>query len=284
MHIVTKILVVFGALFCVLLSALTIAFSTNADRLTEAYRVEREKNVVLNTSLSSAEGTKATERIIAENTIRQVTQDRDEIRRQIAELQANRARLEQELASAQLAEQGIKNQIEALTAAQNTGAQTMKNLTEEATSLRTALVAGSKRENELVDRLNDEESRRTVLEQTSRALQEQLQEAKVAIERFKSGVTDTARNEPFVKLDGPIVQARIRKVMPSPAGGEIAEINEGSNLQLRPNQKLSIMRDGKFIATLVLMQVEAQASIGRIEKLGREVTVMPEDLVVSRFN
>ena len=122
-----------------------------------------------------------------------------------------------------------------------------------------------------------------MLEQTTRALREELADARTALDRVKSGVTDTAKGEAFVDRTGPIVQARVKKVMASPAGDELVEINEGSNARLRPNQKLSIIRDGKFIATLVLMQVEAQGSVGKVDKLGKTVTIMPEDMVLSRF-
>ncbi len=283
MHIVTKILVIFGALFAVLLAALTVAFSTNADRLKEAVQNEQAKVILLEANLRSSEGTKAAELLAAQEQIKQATEARDQIKTQIAALQAERSKLQQNLSMAEMDKQGTKNQVDTLSAATRTSAQTLQSLTDEVNNLRSALVSASKRENELVDRLNDEEARRIVLEQGSRALQEQLQEAKIAIERVKSGVTDT-KGEPFVDRSGPIVKARIRRVMPSPAGGELAEINEGSNLNLRPNQQLSIVRNGNFVATIVLVTVDSQASIGRIDKLGKDVTILPEDEVLSRVN
>ncbi|MGQ0628103.1 MAG: hypothetical protein ACT4PL_08395 [Phycisphaerales bacterium] len=282
MHIVTKILVIFGALFSVLLAALTIAFSTNADRLKEAVTIEQAKSLAFETNYKASEATKTAELSAAQERAMQAEKDREQMRQETSKLQAERATLLADLSTARLGEQGAQNKIDSLTAAMNTQAATVKNLTEEATNLRSAMVASSKRENELVDRLNDEQSRRTVLEQSMRALQEQLQEAKLAIDRAKQGESGASGGMPFV-ASGPIVKARITKIMPNPAGGELVEISEGSNVNLKANQQLTIVRNGQFIATVVLVQVEAQGAIGRVDKLGRDVMINTDDTVLSRL-
>lgn len=283
MHIVTKILVIFGALFSVLLAALTIAFSTNADRLKEDVLNSNAARIAWEAKVKEVEGSQAAVVTNYQDGMKKISDTKADLEKANVSLQSERATLLADKNNAELSAASSKNQFEALTAVAKTNATTLASLTEEVNALRTALVGASKRENELVDRLNDEEARRQVLEQTTRALREELTDARTALDRVKSGVTDTAKGEAFVDRTGPIVQARVKKVMASPAGDELVEINEGSNARLRTNQKLSIIRDGKFIATLVLMQVEAQGSVGRVDKLGKTVTIMPEDMVLSRF-
>jgi len=282
-HIVTKILVIFGALFSVLLAALTIAFSTNADRLKEDVLNSNAARIAWEAKVKEVEGSQAAVVTNYQDGMKKISDTKADLEKANVSLQSERATLLADKNNAELSAASSKNQFEALTAVAKTNATTLASLTEEVNALRTALVGASKRENELVDRLNDEEARRQVLEQTTRALREELTDARTALDRVKSGVTDTAKGEAFVDRTGPIVQARVKKVMASPAGDELVEINEGSNARLRTNQKLSIIRDGKFIATLVLMQVEAQGSVGRVDKLGKTVTIMPEDMVLSRF-
>lgn len=281
MHIVTKILVVFAAIFSVLLSALTLAFATNADALKTAVKDKDAVISQLRTDLRDAVQVEA-ERAAALARAKEAAEEAlSRSQNEMKALQNERATLKTQVETARFAEQSVQNQVTKLTATSEANAGIIKALNDELVQVRGALVAGSRREAELVDRLNDLEQQRQVLEQSTRALQEQLAEARLAVNQAKQNPGGTtATNVAFVDR-GPIVRARVVKVTVGPLG-DFAEINEGANLNLKPNQKLTILRDGNFVANLVLTQVEAQSAVGKVDKLGRTVEIRADDIVLSR--
>ncbi|MFN0010619.1 MAG: hypothetical protein ACKVS8_03135 [Phycisphaerales bacterium] len=284
MHIVTKILIVFGAVLSVLLSALTIAYASNADAIAGAFRSEQTARLAAESERASGIALSQAEKASLQQAKETAEAEKAVLVREVSQLQNERSQLITEVQNAKLADQSIKNQIANLTATAEANAAIIGTLNKEVGSLREAQVKGTRRETELVDRLNDLDGQRQVLEQSTRALQEQLAEARTALEQAKSGVSATAGTaQPFV-ASGPLVQARIRQTFKSPAGDDMAVISEGSNAGLKPNQKLSIVRGGQFVATLVITTTDLTQAVGRIDRLGRTVEIKPEDVVLSRLD
>lgn len=283
MHVVTKILLVFGAILSVLLASLTIAYSANADTLRDAVANEIRLRKV-------AEGELAAERTLVQDEKRTLVSAKEaadrkvaDLERQITDLEQERSRLQSETVRARFDDQAEKNRLDNLTATASANAEMIKALNDELAALRQSQVQSARRETELIDRLNDLESQRQVLQQSTRALQEQLAEARLQLEQARTGGPGTGTaNQPFVAT-GPLVQARVQEVRATPAGEELAVISEGASAGLRPNQKLSIIRGGQFIASLVIVSVDVQQAVGRVDKLGRTVTVQADDLVLSRL-
>ncbi len=285
MHIVTKILIVFGAVLSVLLSALTIAYSSNADAIVGAFRGEQTARLAAESERASGIALSQAEKASLQQAKETAEGEKAVLVREVSQLQNERSQLITEVQNAKLADQSIKNQIANLTATAEANSAIIGSLNKEVGSLREAQVKGTRRETELVDRLNDLDGQRQVLEQSTRALQEQLAEARTALEQAKSGVSTAAGaiQQPFV-ASGPLVQARVRQTFKSPAGDDMAVISEGSNAGLKPNQKLSIVRGGQFVATLVITTTDLTQSVGRIDRLGRTVDIKPEDIVLSRLD
>jgi hypothetical protein len=284
-HIVTKILVVIGALLAVLLSALTISFSANADAIRGALASAQAEAASAQIAAQSA-NTLASQ----QNSTLQAAKEAAELKaadleRQIKDLQNERATLLAEVEKGRFGDQSLKNQVDSLTAQAQANAAIIKALNEEAGKLRGEAVAAARRETELVDRLNDLESQRQVLEQNTRALQEQLAEARLTAEQARSGGTAAATGgvASFVSA-GPLVQGRVLSLVQSPAGDELAEINQGSAAGLKVGQKLTIIRDGRFLASITLVSVELQRAVGRVDRLGRPVQVKTDDVVLSRLD
>ncbi len=285
MHIVTKILIVFGAVLSVLLSALTIAYASNADTLATSFRGEQAARLAAESERASGIALSQTEKAALQQAKETAEAEKAVLVREVSQLQNERAQLIADVQNAKLADQSVKNQLANLTATAEANAAIIGALNKEVGALRDAQVKGTRRETELVDRLNDLEGQRQVLEQSTRALQEQLAEARAAVDQAKSGVAGGAAGsaQPFA-AGGPLVQARVRETFKSPAGEEMAVISEGSNAGLKPNQKLSIVRGGQFVATLVITNTELTQSVGRIDRLGRTVEIKPEDVVLSRLD
>jgi hypothetical protein len=285
MHIVTKILAVFGAILSVLLAALTIAFAANADALrsavqneqtaklaaqAEKQRIESEQ-VLNNQSLVKARET-------AETTVASM-------KAQLDNLQSERTGLMAQLQEARLAKASNEDTATSLSATVKANQALIEALTKEISELRNERLTSARREAELVDRLNDLESNRQVLEQSTRALQEQLAEAKLTMERIKSGGTAASASDQPYTYTGPLIQGRVLSVSASPSGGQMAEISVGSSAGLKPNMKLNIMRDGRYVGNLIITNVDVPRAVGRIENMkGREVQVANGDTVLSRLD
>lgn len=285
MHIVTKILIVFGTVLSVLLSALTIAYASNADAIAGAYRGEQAARIAAESERASGIALSQAEKAALQQAKETAEGEKAVLVREVSQLQNERSQLITDVQNAKLADQSVKNQIANLTATAEANAAIIGTLTKEVGALRDAQVKGSRRETELVDRLNDLEGQRQVLEQSTRALQEQLAEARTALDQAKGGIsTATGAAQQAFTASGPLVQARVRQTFKSPAGDDMAVISEGSNAGLKPNQKLSIVRGGQFVATLVITNTDLTQAVGRIDRLGRTVDIKPEDLVLSRLD
>ncbi len=281
MHIVTKILIVFGAILSVLLAALTIPFTANAGALRLAVANEQAARLAAESERGSGLALAADEKAKLEDAVRSAEGQAGEAARRNAELQNERSKLIADVEIARQSAQGSKNQIDNLTAANSANAAVLAALQKEVSQLRDAQVQSSRRETELVDRLNDLEGQRQVLDQNTRALQEQLAEARLTLEQAKTGSTAAqGKDQPFIST-GPLVTARVKQLFKSPAGDDLVIISEGANAGLKVNQKMLIIRGKDFVADLVIVTVDQTQAVGRIDRLGRTVEVMAEDLVLS---
>lgn len=282
MHIVTKILAVFGAILSVLLAALTISFAASADAIRSQYQNEQLARIAAMESSSAQNTIWNREKAMLQEAAKVAETEKAAIEAQKKTLESELANKNSDLQKARLDDQSVKNTVDNLTATAKANAALIEALTKEISELRAERLASTRRETELVDRLNDLESQRQVLEQNTRALQEQLAEAKLTMERMKSGVASSA-DQPYT-YSGPVIQARVVNVSTSPAGGEMAEISEGSAVGIKPNMKFSIVRDGKFVANLIMTSVDVARGLGRIDKLGRGVDIRSGDIVLSRLD
>ena len=207
-----------------------------------------------------------------------------ELIKEINSLQAERATLLGRVKEAELAAESIKNQISGLGETAKTNATLIKSLTDETTGLRKAQLDSTKRETELVDRLNDLESQRQVLQQTTRALQEQLAEAKLALDPAKSGTTTAAGTAASIESVGARLVGRVTKIDKLPSGDDIVEINLGSAAGVRENQKLNLVHGSQFLGSLIVTKVDLQKAVGRIERFGLKTEIAVDDLVLSRLD
>ncbi len=282
MHTVTKILVVLATLFAVALSALTIAFASNAQALRDAVGNERSLRAGAQNDAAAANAKAAAEESKWREVYSTATARALELEGLVNTLQAERKTLQDEKRAAQQDAERNKNEIAELRVATQTQATVIKSTTEELTALRKNVADAARRETELVDRLNELDGQRQVLAQNVRALQEQLAEAKLAVEAAAQGRTAGAADRPIEASQ--FIATRVSRVMKDAAGNDVAVIAEGSRAGLKPNMRLTISRDGAFVANLILTSVDTGEAVGRVEKLGREVSVSVNDTVLSRVN
>ncbi len=266
MHTVTKVLVVFAAILCVLLAALTMAYSVNVDRITADYQKQTElrnaSDVLYKTQASQFADQEAKLNLDKQ----QLNQTITHLGTQIDQLQGERTALLKDKSDAMNARDAIANQTDQAVATTKTQALLIQQYRDEVTKLRENELAFRKREIELSDRLSDLESQREVLEQSTRALQEQLEEAKRAIQIGSGPDSKVAKGpiKPNFPISATIVQTDVNKA----TGKAMATINVGTNNQIRENMQLVILRDGKYLADFLVTQADLQWARGEIDSKG----------------
>jgi predicted nucleic acid-binding Zn-ribbon protein len=290
-HIVTKFLIVFVAIMGLIVSALTMAFAANASAIRSSFNEERTRRTQADANYNALVQQSAQEKATAGERSKAVEAALNEARSAIATLQAERTDLRSKLESAQADAASIRNQISQLGATTDTQAALIKAYREEAGGLRNDLFTARKKEVELLDRINDLESAREVLEQNARALKEQLEETRVQLQTAQqsggaaSGVAVTTTASQARELAGPLVRARVTETFKSPAGDDMVVIDQGANRGLKADTLMNVVRGDRFVASIVIVTAEPNRSVGRVTLASRDSgTISSGDSVLSRLD
>jgi predicted nucleic acid-binding Zn-ribbon protein len=294
-HILTKILLVIVAILSVLLSALTIAYTANATALKTSVTNLQARAAAAEASAASANSEagqqRATdqERVRAlEEKLRSQQQVLDNLQQERTELRASKDKAETEAA-------GIRAQISQFVATTDTQSALIKSQREEVTQLRDSFLSAQRREIELVDRVNELEGSREVLEQNARALKEQLEETKLALVSAQQAVTTGQSGAASgaakglttslpVELPGAVVRAGVDDVFRSPTGDSMVVISEGASRGIKENSVLHVIRGtDQFIGSIVITTVEPGRAVGKLNTFGRGGVAQRGDVALSRL-
>jgi uncharacterized protein (UPF0335 family) len=280
-HTVTKVLVVFAAVLCVVLAALTMAYAVNADRIVGNFLSERDARIAADTA-------RAADAAQSKDWLQQKEEQLQAFSNKIAALESENRRLAGEktdlisrIARAEAERDSIVQKIDQLAATNQTQAKVIENYSNEVTQLRENELRYRREAIQLADRISDLAGQNEIFQQSVRALQEQLAAANEALQAASTGVASTSGDStpraPIVPVNG-----RITKVEKSATTGDIlAQINVGSNDQLRDNMRLFIVRGNDYLADLIVIKTDLKASVGRVVTYGRAVEVRPDDVVRS---
>lgn len=285
MHVLTKILVVFCAVLSLLLAALTMAYATNADRIRANFDSERALRLSSEAEARAQIAAAASAAATAEARLQASENDKTSLYESLSQLRSEATARRTELERAKADADAIRNQTSQLNATAETQAALIKSYREEVTRLRDELVKASKREIDLVDRINELTGQREVLEQNARALKEQLEETKLSLQSSAGGsgrMTGAAAVTEPREFSGPLVRAMVTEVTTTETG-ELVTINEGSNRGLRENTLLHVIRGNDFVASIVLVRVEPGSSVGKVTLTRKGMSVLRDDVVLSRL-
>ena len=282
MHILTKIFVVIATFLSIALSMLVIAYATNVDRIRADYADETARKLTAEAAHAVSAASSGREIIRQKDTINAQQSELTEIRKQLTQLQNERAQL-----------QVAKNKAEAELGA------TIAKINQQAEQVKTALELQSKANEELTglraselklrtralsaeQTINDLTSQNDVLNQNYRALQEELAMIKRDVTNVAAGAVASSNNRPF-EYTGPVISGRIESVERDVASGKtLAKLSVGSNDRIAKNMILRVVREGQFIANIVVEQTDLSFSIGAVDTLGRPTEVRSGDVIVSR--
>lgn len=277
MHYLTKVLIVLAAMLSVLLSALVMAFTANADALTRGYRSEQARRLRAEADLSAQATRWGNERT---SLLSQVDKLENELAArdvQIRQLQAEAAALRTDKRAAELAAESIKNQIGGLAQTAQMQAALISSYRDEITGLRAAELRFRRREIDLLDRINDLESQNEVQAQTVRALEEQLAEMRLAMERGPAGA-EFAATRPFIR--GRVVET----LQDQATGKTLVRIDVGTNDQVHEDMRLHVLRGNSWLADLRVVDADLNWAIAEVEfKREESVRLQSDDLVLSRL-
>ncbi|MDX2116117.1 MAG: hypothetical protein SFZ24_10945 [Planctomycetota bacterium] len=286
MHIVTKFLIVCAAVLSMLLAGLTIAYTSNAGTLRSAVRLSENRATQAEAQARSVTAAAAQERESLQQKINDLETAVQQAVSRMADLQGENAKL---LADNNALKQGAlthQAQIDQFTAVVQTYAALNKSQSDELNLLRNKELEYARKEIDLSDRINDLMGELEVARETGRGLQEQLVEARQALDRVQQG--GTAASAGVLSAEDALLRApmnfrsTITTVQQDPAGNTLVGIPAGSSDGLRENMKLSVVREG-FLATVVLERVDQNESVGRVDFLGRQgqIVVQQGDRVVA---
>lgn len=281
MHLVTKILVVAAAILSVILAALTMAYSVNASRITEDHG--RMVQLVETTEQSATAQVSAAREQVAELT-RQLQSLRNALDAkdgEIRDLQLENSATRAELQNAQANEEAIKNQIGQLGETVKTLTALIESYKTETTQLRENELASRREAIELTDRINDLAAQREVLDQTVRALREQISEMALALEDKRTGGVEGPGD---ITVPGPPIAGRvIRTMQDAGTGNLLAEVDLGTNDQIQPRVRLLLTRGQTFLGYLVVERADLDVAVGRVEFRNGATELRAGDTVITKF-
>jgi prefoldin subunit 5 len=287
-NIVTKILIVFCAVMSLILSAITMAYAANANAIRSSFREEQSRRVQAEANLSNQVQLAGAQKTTDADRIRTAEDAVNALKRDLANLQAERTDLMARAEAAQADAQSIRNQISQLGATVDTQTAMIKSYRDESTALRDQLFRASQKEIELVDRVNDLDSAREVLEQNARALKEQLEETRLSLQSAQQGGSASSASGQTTRqgreLPGPVVRARITETFKSPSGETMVVIDEGANRGLRADGLLNITRGDTFVGSLLIVTVEPNRAVGKLTLAAGNMTPANGDTVLSRLD
>lgn len=280
MHTVTKVLVVFASILCVLLAALTMAYSVNVSRVVDNQNAEINRRIEAETATANTAAMAAEERSKMMLEIQQLQDQKTQLNGTITSLQNERSKLNQDLSAAITARDAIMSQIAQAVATSKTQALIIEQYSNEVNKLRDNELGYKTREIELANRINDLESVLEVKDQSVRALQEQLVEARRTIDSGGAQTIGSRAGQPYtpsIAIAGKIVSTS----KDAATGYPMATINVGANNQVRKDMMLAITRGGEFLGNLVITRTDLGWAEGKIDYLGRKVEAREGDTVMS---
>lgn len=260
MHILSKVFIVFAAILSVLLSALTIAYASNSNRLVTEYQTASARATSASTALG-LERTQSSERAgVLAAQMAEIQGGVAALQSQLATLQRERSQLEGDLQAAMASRDALESNISQFRETIETQTNLIAEFRRELTTLRDAELAFRRHRIELEDRISDLESQNEVLTTTNRALQEALARAQALL--GGSQPAGSARTP-----GGRDVSGRVSRVSTdSVTGRQFVEISLGTNDGVRVGSRVVIQRPGVFIANAEVTRVELQSCVAEIRQ------------------
>lgn len=290
MHILTKVFVLFASILSVLMAALAISYTVNADRIVQQYDHAEQAKIAAENALKAERTINSRETITLNATI-------DQLRGELANQESGLREKESIIADLTIKERqakasrdSIEGKLTQLAVTVETQTDLIDSYKEELGRLRGEQLRWRDDKIDLESKLSDLTSQKTVYEATQRSLQEQLAEAKNEIQKLRGGgafaMGGTSSSAPAVEIPGPMIRGTVQTVRTEAATGDtLVQVNLGSNDRIRENSRLYLNRNGRtYLADLVIIEVDLNHSIGRVRNLQPGASIQSGDQAWSRLS
>jgi len=286
-HILTKVFVLIAAVLSIAMASLAISYSVNADRITAGYNDSQAAAVAARNDQAAQNAAHGQERAALQEDIDRLQNELASRDADTRRLEASNSELRIALRQAEAARESISSKIAQLGVTTETQAKIIEEYKTELGRLRTAELSYRDEKIDLEKSLSDLESQVIVYEQVKRALQEQLEEIRVALTNAQTGspagstgsVVETPR-----EIAGPLIRGTIDQVLDDPDSGDtLVKINLGSNDRIKENSRLYIHRGNDYLGELVVFSVDLNHAVGRVAYLAKDRTVRSGDQVMSKL-
>lgn len=287
MHILTKFFVLIAAVLSIMMAALAISYSVNADRVTADYRNALAAADAAGNALSASNAAHGQE-------LAAMKEDKNRLQDELASRDADTRRLEAtnselriNLRQAEAARESISSKIAQLGVTTETQAKIIDEYKTELSRLRESELSYRDEKIDLEKKISDLESQVIVYEQVKRALQEQIEEMRIAMDTT-SGAAATpsgSTGRSVTEIAGPLVRGTIDEVLKDAASGFTrVRINLGTNDRLRENTRLYIHRGNDlFLGELVVESVDLNHAVGRVAYVAENQSIRAGDQVMSKI-
>ncbi|MDF1869284.1 MAG: hypothetical protein P1U30_02745 [Phycisphaerales bacterium] len=285
MHILTKVFVLFAAVLSIMMAALAISFSVNADRILADYDSALEKAQAAETSLSAYKAIETQ----AKNTL---TENLARLQDELASRDSNLRRLEAanselriSLRQAESERVSITSKIAQLGVTTETQANIISDYKDELSRLRLDERNYRDEKIDLEKQLGDLESQVIVYEQVKRALQEQLEEVRRLVDNpGGSAATAMGDNRPN-EIPGSPISGRVDEVRTDPNTGDLlVKINLGTNDRITNNARMYVHRGNTtYLGELVVFRVDMNHAVARVAYMVPGQGIREGDQVLSKL-
>lgn len=285
MHILTKVFVLFAAVLSIMMAALAISYSVNADRVISDYRDAMAR---ADSAVSELQSQKAANSLQTAALNEDLAAKQNELASRDADtrrLEASNSELRISLRQAEAARESISSKIAQLGVAVETQAKIIDEYKDRITRLTEAELDYRDEKIDLEKTLSDLESQVIVYEQNTRALKEQIEELRGMVNTTSvAGSTNTGFQVP-TEIAGSPIQGSIDQVRTDPASGEtLVQINLGSNDRIRENSRLYVHRSNNtYLGDLVIVSVDLNHAVGRISYQVPGQSIRSGDQVLSKL-
>ena len=285
MHILTKVFVLFAAVLSIIMAALAISYSVNADRITADYRDKAATAVTVSNDLAAVKAANGQEKAAMQDDLNAL---QDELASRDADtrrLEASNSELRIALRQAEAARESISSKIAQLGVTTETQAKIIDEYKTELGRLREAELAWRNDKIDIEKSLSDLESQVIVYEQVNRSLRERIAELQNAFANASNGnSSDNSSASMPTEVAGPLIRGAIDEVLNDPSTGDtIVKINLGTNDRMKNNTRLYIHRGNVYLGELVIFQTDLNHAVGKVTYVAQNQSIRSGDQVMSKI-
>ncbi|MBO6514631.1 MAG: hypothetical protein JJ974_11760 [Phycisphaerales bacterium] len=284
MHILTKVFVLFAAVLSIMMAALAISFSVNADRILADYDSALADAQSARDSLSAYKAVEAQAKSTLEEDKQRIQDELASRDADVRRLEAANSELRIALRQAESERVSITSKIAQLGVTTETQANIIAEYKDELSRLRLAELNYRDEKIDLEKQLGDLESQVIVFTQNNRMLNEQLTEMRRLVDN-PGASTSVSFNNTSTEIAGAPISGRIDEVRTDPnTGDKLVKINLGTNDRITNNARMYVHRNGStYLGELVVFKVDLNHAVARVAYTVPGQSIREGDQILSKL-